>query len=171
MFARIITNIRQDRNMLKLILAPSRLWWPVSMVLAAVIPLALGAEPTSTEPVAAISNQKAPLESSVGSAAGVAAKRVYVDPQSGRLLSSPPPGVPVLALSAKERQMISRSHAGLYEEVLPNGAIMMNLQGRFRNFAVASVGDTTRHMSCVGDSAVIDPTVAKPEDSPGVADE
>ena len=103
--------------------------------------------------------------------AGVAAGRVYVDPQSGRVLSSPPPGGPVQALSAKEQRMISRSHAGLYEEVLPNGAIRLNLQGRFRNLAVVSIDDTTRHMSCVGDAAVIDPSVAKPEHRRGMTDE
>ena len=158
--------------MLNSILIPSGLRWLVSVALAAVIPLALGGEVTPPGPVAATSTQGVAVESSpVTTTPGAAAKRIYVDPHSGRLLSSPPAGVAVLLLSAKEQQMISRSHVGLYEEVLPNGAIMVNLQGRFRNLAVATAGDAQPLMSCVGDAAVIDPTVARLEEGPEVVDE
>ena len=69
------------------------------------------------------------------------AQRVYLDPNTGQLLSKPPPGVPVLALSSAELNMLSMSDAGLVESALPSGAYLVDLQGRFRHVAVATLAD------------------------------
>lgn len=72
------------------------------------------------------------------------AQRIYLDPQSGRLLSKPPPGADVLTLSPTELNMLSTSHDGLVERPLAAGGYMLDLQGRFRHVAVATVdGDGT----------------------------
>jgi hypothetical protein len=69
------------------------------------------------------------------------AQRVYLDPDTGRLLSEPPPGTPVMTLSPRELNMLSTSDAGLVEVRLPDGGYMVDLQGRFRHMAVATVAD------------------------------
>lgn len=69
------------------------------------------------------------------------AQRAYLDPQTGRLLREPPSGAPALALSQKEINMLSSSDAGLVERALPAGGYMLDLQGRFRHVAVATVAD------------------------------
>ena len=69
------------------------------------------------------------------------AQRVYLDPRTGRLLSEPPPGAPVMALSPEELNMLSTSDAGLVEQALPDGGYMVDLQGRFQHAAVATVAD------------------------------
>jgi hypothetical protein len=66
--------------------------------------------------------------------------RVYRDPTSGRLVPPPagffqPPG-----LSIAEQQMLNRSEKGLRAHTLPNGAVAIDLQGRFRSMAVATTG-------------------------------
>lgn len=69
------------------------------------------------------------------------AQRVYLDPQTGRLLRQPPPGAPALILSPEELNMLSTSHQGLVERPLPRGGYVLDLQGRFRNMAVATVAE------------------------------
>lgn len=75
--------------------------------------------------------------------AGIAgsAQRVYLDPDTGRLLREPPPGVPAITLSPEEINMLSTSDKGLVETPLPDGGYMVDLQGRFRHMAVATVAD------------------------------
>jgi hypothetical protein len=75
--------------------------------------------------------------------AGIAgsAQRVYLDPQTGRLLRQPPPGAPALILSPEELNMLSTSHTGLVERSLPSGGHVLDLKGRFRNMAVATVAE------------------------------
>lgn len=70
-----------------------------------------------------------------------AAQRVYLDPQTGRLLRQPPPDAPALILSPEELNMLSTSHEGLVERSLPDGGYVLDLQGRFRHVAVATVAE------------------------------
>ena len=85
------------------------------------------------------------------------AQRVYIDPATGRLLQQPPPGVEVIELSPQEQQMLSRSDVGLHSEYLPDGTVIVNLQGRFRHFAVATVNkDGAVKTNCVGDQPILD---------------
>lgn len=77
--------------------------------------------------------------------------RVYRDPESGRLGRSPGGA---LALSPEEQRMLSRSTEGLTSRVLPNGAVALDLQGRFMNLSVATRNaDGTISMNCVHDAA------------------
>jgi len=69
------------------------------------------------------------------------AQRAYLDPNTGRLLSKPPPGAPALALSPEELNMLSTSDAGLVERSIPGGGYILDLQGRFRHVAVATVAE------------------------------
>ena len=69
------------------------------------------------------------------------AQRAYLDPDTGRLLREPPPGAPVMTLGPEELNMLSTSDAGLVETPLPGGGYMVDLQGRFRHMAVATVAD------------------------------
>jgi len=69
------------------------------------------------------------------------AQRAYLDPDTGRLLRQPPPGAPVMTLSPEELNMLSTSDTGLVEIPLPDGGYMLDLQGRFRHMAVATVAD------------------------------
>jgi len=64
--------------------------------------------------------------------------RVYRDPQTGRF-GPPPPGVVPPGLTATERRMLSRSDQGLRQSALPGGGVAVDLQGRYRTMAVATV--------------------------------
>ena len=64
--------------------------------------------------------------------------RVYRDPQTGRL-GPPPPSLEPLGLTTAEQRMLSRSDHGLRPRTLPSGGVAVDLQGRYRNMAVATV--------------------------------
>mgnify|MGYP006870735355 FL=1 len=63
--------------------------------------------------------------------------RVHRDPISDRL-GPPPAGVAPPGLSIAEQQTLNRSDRGLRARSLPNGAVAIDLQGRFSSMAVAS---------------------------------
>ena len=66
--------------------------------------------------------------------------QIYRDPQTGQI-GPPPPGARPLELSPAERRMLSHSEEGLPPpRVLPGGGVALDLQGRFRNMAVGTVG-------------------------------
>ncbi|MEN8108884.1 MAG: hypothetical protein ABFS22_12885 [Pseudomonadota bacterium] len=65
--------------------------------------------------------------------------RVYRDPQTGQL-GPPPSGVVPHGLTTSEQHMLSRSDQGLQQRTLQSGGVAIDLQGRFRNMAVATVG-------------------------------
>ena len=68
--------------------------------------------------------------------------KVYVDPSTGKISDTPPPGQQGLTLSPAEQNAFSRSSQGLVE--VPNsgpaGGMKVNLQGRFKSPLVATVG-------------------------------
>lgn len=85
-------------------------------------------------------------EASAGNPA-MQSMRVYRDPETGQLGRAPGPP---LALSPGEQRMLSRSTQGLTSRVLPNGAVALDLQGRFMNLSVATRNaDGTISMNCV----------------------
>jgi hypothetical protein len=59
---------------------------------------------------------------------------VAVDPETGALV--PPTAAQVRALMAMERTGLMRTSEGLTEVRLPNGAVVVDLQGRFMEFTV-----------------------------------
>ena len=69
--------------------------------------------------------------------------RVYRDPVSGRL-GPPPAGFRPPGLSIAEQQMLNRSDQGLRERTLPNGAVVVDLQGRFRSMTIATTGTESK---------------------------
>ena len=93
-------------------------------------PLAMGQSPDTPESEGAASTE-----------IGGSAQRVYLDPQTGRLLRQPPPGAQPFILSPAELNMISTSHQGLVERRLPSGGYVLDLKGRFRSMAVATVAE------------------------------
>jgi hypothetical protein len=75
--------------------------------------------------------------------------QVYRDPQTGRF-GPPPPGVAQMGQTDIERGMVSRSDQGLRPITLPDGAVAVDLQGRYRNMAVARIGiDGKPAVDCV----------------------
>jgi hypothetical protein len=72
-----------------------------------------------------------------------------VIPQTGRF-GPPPPGVAPMGQTDIERGMVSRSDQGLRPITLPDGAVAVDLQGRYRNMAVARIGiDGKPAVDCV----------------------
>ena len=65
--------------------------------------------------------------------------RVYRDPLTGRL-GPLPAGVTPPGLTLSEQRMLSRTDQGLKSRTLPSGGVAINLQGRYRNMSVATVG-------------------------------
>jgi hypothetical protein len=63
--------------------------------------------------------------------------RVFLDPDTGRVVG--PDQLPPQALSALEQALMRRDGEGLVQQTLPNGAVVVHLQGRFHNFAVATI--------------------------------
>jgi hypothetical protein len=65
--------------------------------------------------------------------------RVYRDPKTGRLGPLPTSVVPP-GLTISEQRMLSRSDQGLISRTLPSGGVAIDLQGRYRNMSMATVG-------------------------------
>lgn len=74
-----------------------------------------------------------------------AGSRIKIDPQTGKRIPVPSDGVALPADPA-----FSTSHSGLVEQPAPGGGMMVDLQGRFRSAATATVGpDGTAHVDCI----------------------
>lgn len=70
---------------------------------------------------------------------------IHVDPQTGQRVP-PPAGRAAVTVDPA----FSTSHAGLVEQPAPGGGVMVDLQGRFRSAATATVGaDGKAHLDCV----------------------
>ena len=80
----------------------------------------------------------------------------YRDPVTGQIGVGPASRIPVWVLSPREQNMLSRSDKGLQPIVQANGAVTVNLRGRFRNMVTASPNPNTGRLvtSCsIGDGA------------------
>jgi hypothetical protein len=70
---------------------------------------------------------------------------IHVDPQTGQRIP-PPAGRAAVAVDPA----FSSSHQGLVEEAAPGGGVMIDLQGRFRSAATATIErDGKAHLDCV----------------------
>jgi len=99
------------------------------LLLAAVALLCQGHDPSGT----------AALEGSAQGKAPSAGMMLYVDPETGKFLQSPPPGSFPVEMS--EEGAYSSSSLGLAETAAPvGGGKMVNLHGRFQQAFVAKVG-------------------------------
>jgi len=85
---------------------------------------------------------------SAATSSGRSAARVYIDPET-RKLGGPPPGIEPTGLSIAEQNKLSRSGEGLEKRQLPDGTLLVNLQGRFQNMSVVSkTHDGKTHITC-----------------------
>ncbi len=96
-------------------------------------PAAPATLPTAAETATAVA---VPAPAPIGSGGWIA----YIDPETGRLTEAPPAdGTNVLRADAAFAAGLSTSDAGLVEEVLPDGTVKVNLQGRFQSASYATV--------------------------------
>jgi hypothetical protein len=78
---------------------------------------------------------------------GQMAVRVFIDPETGEL--GGPPGVEPPGLSIATQNRLSRSSHGLQTRALPDGTVLLNLQGRFHNMSVVTLDeDGEVHLTC-----------------------
>ena len=85
-------------------------------------------------------------------AAAAAGSWINVDPATGKRIPVPSG---VIALPADPA--FSTSHSGLVERPAPGGGVMVDLQGRFRSAATATVGpDGKAHVDCVAPGGAAD---------------
>jgi hypothetical protein len=79
---------------------------------------------------------------------GQMAGRVFINPETGKL-GGPPPGVEPPGLSIATQNRLSRSSDGLQTQQLPDGTVLMNLQGRFQNMSVVTLDEHGEaHLIC-----------------------
>jgi hypothetical protein len=71
--------------------------------------------------------------------AGSSGMKVYIDPETGEFLDSPPEKIPTEIRRADE-EAISTSSEGLEEREVdkPGGGVMIDLKGRFRHYQTAT---------------------------------
>ena len=101
-------------------------------------PLLASADPADTP--AATASQAAP--------AGRAGQMIHADPATGARTAGPVnPDEAAAALT--NNPALSTSQEGLHEEPAPGGGVMIDLQGRFRSAAEATIGaDGKPHVNC-----------------------
>jgi len=85
---------------------------------------------------------------------GAAGMTVYIDPQTGAILSAPAPGTVPLQVTPELRNALSTSHQGLVQvpSSVPGGGVKLDLQGRFQSpLIVATDADGTVKMRHLGE--------------------
>lgn len=113
------------------------------------------AEP-ATQPAAQAAEVAAPTADTTATTAPAAepvagdAVRIYRDPETGRLGRVPQQAPQSQA--EEQRMMLNESAEGLQVRVLRNGAEAIDLQGRFRSFAVAKRNPDGTIATACGDS-------------------
>jgi hypothetical protein len=70
--------------------------------------------------------------------------RAYLDPETGRLVSKPPDVEEggALSMPVDGLEQFSTSHQGLVSEMTPDGGIMVDLRGRFRQGTLATIDES-----------------------------
>ena len=82
-----------------------------------------------------------PAEQAADVPQGAAGMTVYIDPQTGAILSEPAPRSAPLRITPQERNAASTSHLGLTQEPasVPGGGVKLDLQGRFQSPMVVTI--------------------------------
>jgi len=70
---------------------------------------------------------------------GAAGMIIYIDPQTGAILSEPAPGTMPLQLTPTLPNALSTSHQGLMETPAAGGGVKIDLQGRFQSPLAATI--------------------------------
>jgi hypothetical protein len=124
---------------------------PVRLI-AAFLLFMFAAQVAAEKPQSAISpdqlNQNSEQANSPGT--NLVHTQVSRDPVTGIIAITPGSGTRKWALSPREKNMLSRSDEGLQATILANGAVTVNLRGRFQSMATATSepGDDPLQMSC-----------------------
>lgn len=121
----------------------------VSVALVAVI-CAVVIPPASGNQKARVGATDVARTAAAGSIPGTAAMRAYVNPETGALgVGVGPVGTAPRALDAHTQNALRRDATGLVEIHHPNGAVSVNLQGRFQSVSVLKIGKAGRVVTCV----------------------
>ena len=124
--------------------------WSMLLALAAAslaVPALAGDDPAPAVPPEQAAAQ-APAEAMPPvAAAGLVA---FIDPATGGLTATPT-AEQRAAMRAALAALVNDSDLGLVEVTLPDGSVVMDLQGRFQEAVVVQVApEGTRHMQCLG---------------------
>lgn len=133
--------------------------WPALLALAVV---SLAAPALAGDGPAAAAQEEQTAAQSTATAAPVAAAGLvaYIDPVTGGLTATPTEEQRA-AMRTALAALVNDSDEGLVEVTLPDGSVMLDLQGRFQEaLAVLVAPDGTRHYECV--SSVPDAAGASP---------
>ena len=96
-----------------------------------------------------------------GLAPGSAVLRATIDPETGGVkISAAPSAMP---LDAETQSALRRDSEGLTEVYHPNGAVSVNLQGRFQNVSVARIGKDGKLVICSESHEQIEGALQNPE--------
>jgi hypothetical protein len=91
--------------------------------------------------------------------------RAYLDPATGRLIDHPPYGKPTLELSEELLYGFSDSGFGLIEQRMPDGGLMIDLQGRFRQGSTATTQDgVSEKLHPIGSEIFLSPAGQKQQE-------
>ncbi len=108
-----------------------------------------------------------PAVAVAASPVGAAGMIVSIDPETGALVV--PTADQVRQLTGAERTGLMRTSEGLTEVRLPNGAVMVDLQGRFMEFSLAQIDATGRpHFFGVNDETVLRALLARRVPTPAL---
>ncbi len=88
-------------------------------------------------PAEASPAEQAPDGAAEAPTAATQGLRAYRDPATGKL--GPAPAGEALEVSGAIEALVNESDEGLVERVGPAGSVLVDLQGRFKSFAVATV--------------------------------
>lgn len=115
----------------------------IAMAAAGFLPVHVTADETDDEAQAPV---KAPVAERPSGQAGL---RVYIDPETGEILDEiPPEAREKIERRARERYPLNYSHEGLESVTLPDGSVLVDLQGRFRSLQAVRRNDdgTLEHL-------------------------
>jgi len=144
--------------------------WSTLLAVAAVslaLPALAGDDPAAAAPPEQAAAQT-PAEAAPVAAAGLVA---FIDPATGGLTTNPTEEQRA-AMRTALAALVNDSGEGLVEVRLPDGSVVMDLQGRFQEAVVVQVTpDGTRHMQCIGSvpDAAATPSSAPAPASPAAA--
>lgn len=123
--------------------------WPALLALA-VVSLALPALAGDEPAAAAQEEQTATQENATAAPVAAAGLVAYIDPATGGLTATPTEEQRA-AMRAALAALVNDSDQGLVEVRLPDGSVVMDLQGRFQEAVVVQVApDGAQHMQCIG---------------------
>jgi len=136
---------------------------PPPVAVATPIPAAAPAAPVA-EAVATPAAQARPQSIAPAAdafAPGTAGMRVQLDPETGGLA----PAKSTSSMESAEALGLSHSSEGLRQVVLPDGSVMVDLEGRFQEYAIMEIGpDGRKRMRCVQQPQQLQPATPRVEE-------